>query len=64
MPGGVAGEQAEMPASYADFRIHQSTNRRISSRIAITAFDTATTALRTTINTLIIRLLHTEPERR
>nr|ARJ58234.1 hypothetical protein ecM1_15 [uncultured bacterium] len=39
-------------------------NCRISSRTAITAFDTATTARRTTINMLIIRLLHTEQERR
>ncbi|MEA7187946.1 SMR family transporter, partial [Salmonella enterica subsp. enterica serovar Virginia] len=45
------------PSIKLRFRIHQSTNRRISSRIAITALDTATTARRTTINTLIIRLL-------
>lgn len=63
MPGGVAGEQAEMPVPYADFRIHQSMNWRISSRTAITAFDTATIARRTTINTLIIRCSIKEPER-
>nr|QQM12598.1 hypothetical protein [Klebsiella pneumoniae subsp. pneumoniae] len=42
----------------------QSKYCRISSRTAITALDTATTARRTTINKLIIRLLHTEQEHR
>ena len=37
------------------FRCHQTMNWRISSRTAIRAFATATTALRTMINRLIIR---------
>jgi|GEM_PF-4967578 len=31
MPGGVAGEQAEMPASYADFPVAYGKQARISS---------------------------------
>ncbi len=51
----VKGQEAVTSCPSLRFQAYQSISSRISSRTAISAFATATTALRTMINRLIIR---------